>query len=353
MEKLLHHLRRAVTDSASDILIISGMPVSMRRGGIIRAEGEEFVMPDTADEYIRALYHLAGRPMDRFHELGDDDFPLSVSGLSRFRVSAYRQRGSSAAVIRVVRFDIPDPRQLHIPDEVISIAEKKHGLVLVTGPTGCGKSTTLACMIDAINTKRRAHIITLEDPIEYLHRNKRSAVSQREIGSDTLDYLSALRACLRQSPDVIQLGEMRDFDTIMAAVTAAETGLLVLSTLHTLGAANTIDRIIDVFPPRQQSQIRLQLSMTLQTVVTQQLLPGTDGNLVAAFEIMHVNSAVRNLIREAKTHQLDSAIQSYSSEGMVTMDGAITKLFKEGLITADTAVKFSMNPDQMARKTAL
>ena len=350
MDRVLKYLRKAVKIGASDILMFSGKPVSMRLNGTITTEDEDIIRADTADAYVRALFEMAGRGMEKYRETGDDDFPLSVPGLSRFRVSAYRQRGSSAAVVRVVQFEIPDPNSLLIPEEVIKISGKKHGLVLVSGPTGCGKSTTLACIVDAINSSRNAHIITIEDPIEYLHKNKLSAISQREIGSDTLNYLSAIRACLRQTPDVIQLGELRDFETIAAAVTAAETGVLILSTLHTIGAANTVDRIIDVFPSKQQSQIRLQLSMTLQTVVSQQLLPGVNGNLVSAFEIMHINSAIRNLIREAKTHQIDSIIQTYSNEGMVNMDSSIAKLFKNGLISAETAIQYAMNPDQMARR---
>lgn len=350
MADVIQYLKQAVSIGASDILMISGMPVSMRVSGEIVAEGEEHLMPDSAQALVEALYALANRPMDKFNAAGDDDFPLSISGLSRFRVSTYRQRGSAAAVVRVVRFDIPDYKALRIPGEVMRIANKKHGLVLVTGPTGCGKSTTLACIVDAINTNRRAHIITIEDPIEFLHRNKQSAISQREIGSDTADYVSAMRASLRQTPDIIQLGEMRDYETINAAVMAAETGLLVLSTLHTLGAANTVDRIIDVFPARSQNQIRLQLSMTLQTVVSQQLLPDTEGGLTAAFEIMHLNSAIRNMIRESKTHQIDSVIQTYASEGMISMDTSILNLYKAGRITADTAVKFAMNAEQMKKK---
>ncbi len=350
MTDILHYLKKAVTMGASDILVISGMPVSIRSGGEILAEEESAIMPDKADALVSNLFALAGRGMEKYNETGDDDFPLSVPGLSRFRVSAYRQRGSAAAVVRVVRFDIPDPDSLGIPKEVLCVSHKKHGLVLVTGPTGCGKSTTLACVVDAINTKRRAHIITIEDPIEYLHRNKRSAVSQREIGADTQSYLSAMRASLRQTPDVIQLGELRDYETMMAAVTAAETGLLVLSTLHTLGAANTIDRIIDAFPAKQQNQIRLQLSMTLQTVISQQLIPDKEGKLVPAFEIMHINSAIRNMIREAKTHQIDSVIQTYASEGMLSMDASIVALYRKGRISADTALKFAMNPEAVERR---
>jgi twitching motility protein PilT len=307
-------------------------------------------MPDTANALVSKLYELANRSTDKYLAVGDDDFPLSVPGLSRFRVNAYRQRGSAAAVVRVVTFDIPNAMALNIPDEVLNTSKRKHGLVLVTGPTGCGKSTTLACIVDAINASRRAHIITIEDPIEYLHKNKLSAISQREIGSDTQGYVPAIRSCLRQTPDVIQLGEMRDYETIMAAVTAAETGLLILSTLHTLGAANTIDRIIDVFPPKQQNQIRLQLSMTLQTVITQQLLPGVDGNLIVAFEIMHLNPAIRNMIRESKTHQIASVIQTNSTEGMLSMDRSILGLYREGRITAETAIKFAMDTEQMERR---
>ena len=350
MAVVVSYLQKAVAVGASDILVIFGMPVSMRVNVEIIAENEGNIMPDAAEELVKALYTLASREMDHFDRYGDDDFPLSVSGLSRFRVSTYRQRGSAAAVIRVVRFDIPDYQALRIPEEVMRVAGKKHGLVLVTGPTGCGKSTTLACIVDAINRSRHAHIITIEDPIEFLHRNKMSAISQREVGADTEDYVSAMRASLRQSPDVIQLGEMRDYETINAAVTAAETGLLVLSTLHTLGAANTVDRIIDVFPSKSQNQIRLQLSMTLQTVVSQQLLPDTNGGLTAAFEIMHLNSAIRNMIRESKTHQIDSVIQTYANEGMISMDASILNLYKAGRITADTAVKFAMNPELMEKK---
>ena len=350
MAEVAEYLKKAVAVGASDILMLSGMPVSMRICGEIIAEDEPNVMPEAAEALVEDLYKLANREMDHFRSVGDDDFPLSVSGLSRFRVSTYRQRGSAAAVVRVVRFDIPDYQTLRIPDEVMRIADKKHGLVLVTGPTGCGKSTTLACVVDAINRTRRSHIITIEDPIEFLHRNKMSAISQREVGADTEDYVSAMRASLRQTPDVIQLGEMRDYETINAAVTAAETGLLVLSTLHTLGAANTVDRIIDVFPSKSQNQIRLQLSMTLQTVVSQQLLPDTSGGLTAAFEIMHLNSAIRNMIRESKTHQIDSVIQTCASEGMISMDTSILDLFKAGRITAETALKFAMNPDQLEKK---
>lgn len=350
MKNIRTHLEAAVNAGASDILVISGMPISYKVGSELVQTDDDPVMPDIANDIVANLFELAGRSMERFENGGDDDFPLSIPGLSRFRVSAYRQRGTMAAVIRIIHFDIPNPYSIGIPAEVMKISGMHHGLALVTGPSGSGKSTTLACIVDKINETRPAHIITLEDPIEYLHRNKKSAVSQREIGSDTESYVTAMRACLRQTPDVILLGEMRDYETICAAVTAAETGHLLLSTLHTVGAVNTIDRIIDVFPPSQQHQIRIQLSQVLRTVVSQQFLPGIDGCVVPVFEIMYLNSAIRNMIRESKTHQIDSVIQSSACEGMMSMDASIVEAFRLGRITKDTAIKFSLNSDQMERK---
>ena len=255
-----------------------------------------------------------------------------------------------AAVIRVVSFDIPDYRVLGIPENVMKLAESDYGMILVTGTAGSGKSTTQACIVDRINKTQSCHIITLEDPIEFLHRNQKSIVSQREIAVDTTDYLSALRACLRQAPDVIQLGEMRDLETIRTAMTAAETGHLLIGTMHTRGAVNSIDRVVDAFPANQQDQIRIQLSTVLRTVVSQQLLPGSDGNMVAAFEIMHVNSAIRNMIRENKGHQIDMAISSGAGEGMISMDQSIMALYNEGKITKETALEYADNPEQMQRR---
>ena len=274
-----------------------------------------------------------------------------MGGLARFRVNTYRQRGSLAAVVRVVAFDIPDWEKLSILPQVMDLAEETHGMILVTGTAGSGKSTTQACIIDQINRTREAHIITLEDPIEYLHRDIKSIVSQREIAIDTEDYLSALRACLRQAPDVILLGEMRDQETIHTAMTAAETGHLLIATLHTKGAVNTIGRIVDTFPAAQQDQIRTQLSMVLRTVVSQQLLPGVDGDLVPAFEIMHTNNAIRSLIREGKVHQIDNAIAAGGrDEGMISMDQSILNLYKAGKITREAALNYADNPEQMSRR---
>ena len=273
-----------------------------------------------------------------------------MAELARFRVNAYRQRGSMAAVVRVVSFEIPNWKSLGIPEQVMNLAAVDHGMVLVTGTAGSGKSTTQACVIDRINRTRECHIITLEDPIEYLHRDRKSIVSQREISIDTEDYPSALRACLRQAPDVILLGEMRDQATIHTAMTAAETGHLLIATLHTKGTVNTIDRIVDTFPSGQQDQIRVQLSMVLHTVVSQQLLPGTRGELVPAFEIMQMNSAIRSLIRDSKTHQIDNAIAAGGGEGMVTMDQSILALCKAGAITPETALSYADNPEQLRRR---
>jgi len=254
--------------------------------------------------------------------------------------------------VRVVHFQLPDPQELQIPETVLSLAHLTKGLVLVTGPGGSGKSTTLACIIDRINSSRSGHIITLEDPIEYMHPHKKCIVSQRELASDTESYVAALRAALRQSPDVILLGEMRDSETISTAMTAAETGHLVLSTLHTVGAANTIDRVIDAFPPGQQAQVRIQLSMLLQAVVSQQLVPSKDGGEVPALEIMLVNSAIRNMIRESKIHQIDTVIFSSAAEGMVSMDTSLADLCQRGLITLREALLYSQNPDFLEKKLA-
>jgi pilus retraction protein PilT len=347
-------LRDAVLSHASDIFVISGLPISLKIDGVILPRSSDKVNPNSAREVISGIYNLAERDINRLLETGDDDFSVSVSGLSRFRVCAYKQRGSLAAVIRVVNFKIPDYRELGISEEVISVARRyTKGLVLVTGPAGGGKSTTLACMIDEINRTRTGHIITLEDPIEFFHRNIGCVVSQREVKNDTADYVTALRASLRQSPDIILLGEMRDFETIKTAITAAETGHLIISTLHTIGAVNTVDRIIDVFTPSQQQQIRVQLSMLLGSVISQQLIPGVSGGLVPAFEIMHVNGAIRNMIRESKTHQIDSVIYSSVKEGMLTMDTSLLELYKSNKISRENALKYAMAPETLEKRMQL
>lgn len=349
MADLMHYLKYAVENGSSDILVVAGGPVYTKLDGHIRPVDDSRLMPPQTEALVREIYEVSKRPMDKYLETWDDDFSFSVSGLARFRVNAYRQRGSMAAVIRVVSFDIPDWQALHIPEQVMDLANVDHGMVLVTGTAGSGKSTTQACIIDRINKTRDCHIITLEDPIEYLHRNNKSIVSQREISIDTADYLSALRACLRQAPDVILLGEMRDPETIRTAMTAAETGHTLIATLHTMGAVNTIDRIVDSFPSTQQTQIRVQLAEVLKTVVSQQLLPDVNGGLVPAYEIMHMNSAIRSLIRDNKGHQIDNAIAAGSREGMISMDQSILALYHAGHITKETALEHANNPEQMRR----
>lgn len=346
-------LRDAVLKGAADIFLIPGMPLAYRIGGRIIYQSEEKIFPKESENIVMDIYKLAGnREMDKVLVHGDDDFSMAIPGVSRFRTNVFRQRGSLAAIIRVITFDLPDFRKLHIPEQVIEVARMTKGFVLVTGPAGSGKSTTLACIIDEINRSRNVHVITLEDPIEYLHRHNQSVVTQREIGIDTDSYVAGLRAALRQAPDVILMGEMRDEETIKTAITAAETGHLMISTLHTVGAANTIDRMIDNFPPSQQQQIRAQLSMVMQAVISQQLIPALDGTVVPAFEIMFFNNAIRNLVREAKVHQIDNIIATSQEEGMVTMDNSLLKLYRDGLISRENAAVYSNNSELMEKKLA-
>ncbi len=351
MIELMPILKQACEIGVSDLFFVAGYPPACRRDQKVAQISKNVLSVSDVDELVRDIYKLAGeRDMGNLLIEGDDDFSFSLPGVGRFRANTFRQRGSLAAVIRVVLFELPNPADLNIPDSVMKLAAMTKGLVLVTGPAGSGKSTTLACLVDKMNSERAGHIITMEDPIEYVHRHKRSIVSQREVRCDTENYASALRAALRQSPDVILVGEMRDPETIEIAVTAAETGQLVLSTLHTMGAANTVDRILDIFPPNQQHQIRVQLSMVLDAVVSQQLVPSVEGMLVPAFEIMLLTPAIRNMIRESKVHQIDSAIYAGAAQGMTTMDQSILNLYKEGRITADTAMQYCVNVEEMRRK---
>lgn len=344
-------LKRGVELQASDIFIVAGATLTIRKDGEIVSGDQTKLRPADTEQLITRIYELAdNRDITPLKKGGDDDFSFSISGLSRFRVSAYKQRGSLSAVIRIVSFDLPDPEAIGIPESVIRTGTQRHGLVLVTGPAGSGKTTTLACIIDAINTNRRSHIITLEDPIEYLHRHKNSIVSQREISCDTNSYLTALRASLRQSPDVILLGEMRDYETISVAMTAAETGHLIFSTLHTMGASNTLNRIIDVFPANQQRQIAVQLSTVLTTVISQQLVPSADGGRIPAFEIMTVTPAIRNMIRDNKIYQIDGIIYGSATEEMISMDNSLLELYHQGKITRETALGCATNPEMLERR---
>lgn len=353
MTSVTEYLKSAIEKKASDVFIIAGSPVSFRLEGELVHADEERISVEQSEMLINEIYGLSKRQSTIYAQRGDDDFSFALPGLARFRVNAYRQRGSMAAVIRIVAFDIPDYRDMSIPEQIMKVAQYRRGMVIFTGTAGVGKSTTQACVIDRINITRGVHVVTLEDPIEYLYRNKKSIVSQREISIDAESYVSALRACLRQAPDVIQLGEMRDYDTIRTAITAAETGHLVLATLHTDGAANAIDRMIDAFPPAQQLQIRVQLSAVLSSVISQKLLPTKEGGMIAAFEIMHMNNAIRSMIREGKTHQINNTIRTAAAEDMITMDSYILNLHKQGVITSETAVSYAANPDQLARETGL
>lgn len=335
--------------NASDVHITVGIPPKCRVNGELMNIGVPKFAPDDTVSMVMGLMNDHQKTI--LNEKGEVDFAYAIQGLGRYRINIFKQRGSYAAAIRLVGTTIPTPEELCIPESVVELTNKKRGLVLVTGPTGSGKSTSLAALIDVINSNYNEHIITLEDPIEYLHTHKNAIVNQREIGNDTDSYGNALRAALRQDPDVILVGEMRDLDTISIAVTAAETGHLVFSTLHTIGAVNTIDRIIDVFPPHQQQQIRIQLASVLECVVSQQLIPTANGkSRVAAFEVMHANSAIRNLIREAKAHQIQSVIQTSKKIGMQTMDDAIFDLYSKRIIDSEKAIAFSQDPLGMSKK---
>ena len=343
-------LRQATEWSASDVFLVAGLPVTLKCKGHQQRLGEGILMPEHTQALIDQIYRFIGRDQTMLSQGRDDDFSFAVRGMGRFRVNVFRQRGSMAAVIRLIQFGLPDPALLGIPEEVLSLSENQKGLVLVTGAVGTGKSTTLACMIQRINQSRDCHIITMEDPIEYVYRHERSIVTQREISIDAVSYPAALRSALRESPDVILLGEMRDYDTISAAITATETGLLLFSTLHTGSAANTITRIIDVVPAGQQQQVKIQLAQLLKGVVCQQLIPDIEGRLIPVFEIMKTNNAIQNMIREDKLHQLDSVMMSGANEGMCTMDGSLMKLYQQGRITRETAMVYCMNYEVMAKR---
>ena len=349
MADWMEYLKTAVAHEASDVFIVAGKPACEKREGHIYPMSDFRLMPEDTERIVMGMYNAAGRSAEHFQLRGDDDFSFAVPGIARFRVNAYRQRGSVAAVVRVVSFDIPDWKEWGIPEAVMGLAEQTSGMILVTGTAGSGKTTTQACIIDRINRTRDCHIVTLEDPIEYLHRHQKSIVSQREVTIDTKGYLAALRACVRQAPDVIQLGEMRDAQTMHAAMSAAETGHMVIATLHTKGAVNAIDRIIDMFPNTQQTQVRAQLAAVLKTVVSQQLLPSSSGGMVPACEIMHMTGAIRSMIRDNKNHQIDNAIASGSREGMISMDQAILNLYHTGEISKETALLYADKPEQMKR----
>ena len=342
-------LRIAKAAGASDVHVTVGIPPKMRVNGKLITMEFDRLMPNDTQQMLMGIMNEEQKK--RFEERGEYDMSFSIPNTGRYRINAYKQRGSVAIALRLVGTHVPSAEELGVPDSVINLYEKKRGLVLVTGPTGSGKSTTLAAIIDKINNNRESHVITLEDPIEYLHHHKLSIVNQREIGLDTQSYANALRAALREDPDVILVGEMRDFETISVAITAAETGHLVLSSLHTLGAASTVDRVIDVFPSHQQQQISVQFANVLEAVVSQQLIPKKDGDgRIAAFEVLHANQAARNLIREGKSHQLKTVMQTNRKLGMITMDETIAQLYADGRISKEMAIQFAQDSDGIKNK---
>ena len=349
--ELTELLEYVIAEGASDIFISAGLPLSCRKNGAICQLSGEKLLPADTERLLGEIYENAGsRKMDHLQRSGDDNFSFAVKGLSRFRVSAYKQRGTLSAVIRIISFHLPDPAHLHIPEYVLHLGDGGRGMILVTGPAGSGKSTTLACIIDQINQNQRKHIITLEDPLEYLHRHAQSIVSQREIDMDTENYTTAMRAALRQSPDVILLGEMPDNGTVSMAMSAAETGCLLFSTMHTVGAVNTINHIIDAFPEEQQRQISVKLSTVLTAIVSQQLVPTVDGKRTLVLEIMTVTPEICSMIRENRVQQIEGILYSSLRDDMASMDGSLLSLCKSGVITRDTAVKYAANPDALGKK---
>lgn len=347
MKTLSELLELTLEKGASDLHITVGVPPIMRINGELEAIESNKLTPSDTEKYAKDILK------DKFNEFdakGEIDSSYSITGLGRFRVNVYKQRGSISIAIRNVGLKIPTLKELRFPSTISELIDARRGLILVTGPTGSGKSTSLAAMINEINMKKKEHIITLEDPIEYIHKHNKSIINQREIGTDSNSYASALKSILREDPDVILIGEMRDLETISIAITAAETGHLVFSTLHTIGAAKTIDRIIDVFPPFQQQQIKTQLASVFRGIISQQLIPMENGKgRVAALEIMVGTPAIQNLIREGKTHQLQSLIQTGNKYGMQTMDMSISQLYKEKIISYEAAMTYCMDRDLMSK----
>lgn len=340
-------LLKTIELKASDIHLSVGIPPKVRINGILTAIGNESLTPQQTKDFAM---EILGRRFEEFNKIGEYDLSYEVPGAGRFRVNIFKQKGTIAIVMRYLTIHIPTLDELKHPRLFKEFCKKRRGLVLVTGPTGSGKSTTLAAMINEINMSKPCHIVTLEDPIEYVHTHNKAIVNQREIGEDTDSYANALRAVLREDPDVILVGEMRDFETISIAITAAETGHLVFSTLHTIGADKTIDRIIDVFPPHQQGQIRTQLAAVLQGVISQQLVETIDGKgRVAALEIMAITPAIQNLIREGKTYQIESSVQTGVKYGMRTMDMALAELYKNMVISQESAMNFAVDKEMLLK----
>lgn len=349
MIKIDEILRAAKEQGASDVHLTVGIPPKMRLNGVLVTMDYPVLMPEDTLDVLIDLMTESQR--DMFEEKRQFDMSFSIPNCGRFRINAYKQRGSVALAFRLVGSKVPSVEQLGIPDRVMDLYKKKRGLVLVSGPAGSGKSTTLAAILDKINNYRECHVITLEDPIEYLHQHRMAMVNQREIGLDADTYAEALSAALREDPDVILVGELRDLDTISMAITAAETGHLVLSSLHTTGVSSTVERLIDVFPPHQQQQIRIQLSDVLEAVISQQLVPTKDGNdRVAVFEIMRANREIRNLIRESRVAHLPEVMLANRDNGMISMDDALLSLYEQGVISRETVIQSARDSVAMEHK---
>ena len=343
-------LKAAVQLGASDVHIVPERPPHMRINGEIRALKGDAFSPEDCQRKIFDVF--TEKQVQQFQAEGELDTSLAVEGVGRFRVNVLQQKDGLGAVLRVISSEIPAPAELGLEETILKFTRLPRGLVLVTGPTGSGKSTTLASMLNVINGERKQHILTIEDPIEYVYPQRSCVVTQREIGSHSMSFKESLKRALRQDPDVILVGEMRDLETISSALTLAETGHLVLATLHTTDAAQTVDRIIDVFPPFQQQQVRTQLAAALKAVICQQLLPVAQGKgRIAAREIMVVNSAIANLIREGKTHQIYSAIEVGAKFGMRSLDKDLIRLVEEGKITAESAIAKANDPDTVSART--
>jgi len=346
--EMIDLLKGTVEKQASDLHLAVGRPPVMRIDGVL---ANVDTAPLTAPEARRLIYSILGdEQKQKLEENKELDFSLSLANISRFRVNAHFQRGTVAAAIRAIPSFIRSFEDLHLPRGVFErLSRRPNGFALITGPTGSGKSTTLAAMIDLINRERDCHIITIEDPIEYLHRHGRALVEQREVHEDTVSFASALKYALRQDPDVLMIGEMRDLETIQAALTAAETGHLVFSTLHTPDVVQTVDRIIDVFPPHQQEQVRVQLAAVLEGIVAQKLLSSVQAGREIAVEVLIATDAMRNLIREGQTHQIPTMLEAGAAYGMVTMDRALAELFRKGRITRETAMLNARKPQELSR----
>ncbi len=361
--RIIDIVTQAAALGASDIHITVGRPPVYRLHGLLypldalelngklsllRVEEIKALTPQDTEEMARQVMNQS--QLEKFKERGELDFSYAVPGTTRVRVNVFKQRNSTALAMRLLSTRIPTFQELGLPEIMAYLSRRPNGLVLVTGPTGSGKSTTLAAMIDLVNKERRMHILTLEDPIEYLHKHNRSIINQREIGQDTKSFAASLRAALREDPDVILVGEMRDLETISIAITAAETGHLVLATLHTSSAAETIDRVIDVFPPSQQQQIRIQLANTIEGIISQQLIPRIDKpGRVVSLEILVANPAIRNLIREGKTFQIPSQLQTGLKQGMQTLDMSLRNLYKKKMISREEVLNRAFDPESLIK----